>query len=448
MNQKETDRKRQRGVVLSPYGINRLRKAISDIEVIENQGKPYLTEELSQKTGVSPSTLSRLWSAKSGIDQKSLRLIFSAFNLEITGKDIQKIAESSPDRNELNLISTVQTSVNPLSYPSGPVPLNSPLYISRYPLEERAYNEITHPGCVVRIKSPSGFGKSSLLLRVLDHGKKLDYETVALNMKQTDQAILADGGRFLQWFCSAVAMKLGKTLNLADYWSEFLGDSLNCTVFMQEQILESSHRPILLCLEELNHLFAYPKTSQAFFPLLRSWREEANHDQVWQKLRQVVSYSTDSYLPLDINQSPFNTGLPLFLPEFTPEQVQDLAQRHQRPLTITELEQLMNWVGGHPTLVRIVLYHLSQEDISLKNLCDTATRTNGIFHNYLQNILVEIQSNPAYVEQIKSLLVSDTPSHIEPILACQLETKGIIKLTEEGWVIRLNLYRNYLQNYM
>ena len=34
-------------------------------------------------------------------------------------------------------------------FPSGPVPLNSPFYIERYPMEELAKKEIDKPGSVL-----------------------------------------------------------------------------------------------------------------------------------------------------------------------------------------------------------------------------------------------------------------------------------------------------------
>jgi hypothetical protein len=67
-----------------------------------------------------------------------------------------------------------------------------------------------------------------------------------------------------------------------------------------------------------------------------------------QKLRLVVVYSTEEYVDLDINRSPFNIGLPLHLPEFTQPQVQDLAQRHG-----------LNWSSGKEVTALMELVGLS-----------------------------------------------------------------------------------------
>lgn len=46
-------------------------------------------------------------------------------------------------------------------------------------------------------------------------------------------------------------------------------------------------------------------------------------------MRLIVVHTTESYVPLHINQSSFNVGLAIALPRFNLEQVQELAQRYQ-----------------------------------------------------------------------------------------------------------------------
>ena len=436
--------KRNRGIFLSAQGVHRLRAAIHQTETQENGGKRFSAEAISLRAGVSTATISRLWSSKSGVDQRSVRLIFSAFGLDLTDSDIQMRGErSAGQQNTVSIQAPAETV--PLPYPRGPIPLGSPLYIPRPPLEERACHEITQPGCVIRIKAPSGFGKSSLLLRVLDRAEQLAYAIGSMNLQQADAATLADAGAFFRWFCGAVALKLGQSPDLEACWNDILGNSLSTTMFMQEQILEASKIPVVLNIQEFNCLFAHPETAQAFLPLLRSWYEEARHDSVWQGLRQIVTYATDSYLPLDINQSPFNVGLPLVLPEFTTEQINQLAMLHQLPFSDGDCSRLMQLVGGHPTMVRIALYHLSQGDLSLDDLIQTATTPDSIFHPYLQQMLVRVQDGPEQMAQLRSLVMADGPIALDPIAAYQFEATGLINTTPEGWMIRLDLYRDYFR---
>lgn len=333
-----------------------------------------------------------------------------------------------------------------LSYPDGPVPLGSPFYIARPPLEELADSEITQPGCVVRIKAPSGFGKSSLVLRLLARAEELGYAIASIDLLQVESSILAEPGAFLRWFCSTVALKLGKRLDVKDYWSDVLGNSLSTTLFVREQILEPGDVPFLLNIQEFNRLFNHAATAQAFLPLLRSWYEEASYDGVWQQLRQLISYATESYLPLDIKKSPFNVGLPILLPEFTIEQVSQLVSLHQLHLNTHDLQRLMALVGGHPRLIRMAVYYLSQSDLTLNDLIHQAATSTSIFHSYLQEMLVQVQDGPSQMEALQALVMSDRPIALDPILAYRLEATGLIKSTPTGWIISLNLYRDYLRH--
>lgn len=440
--------KRNRGLRLSAQGIRRLQRAINRVEIEENSGKRLSTEKIGLRAGISTATIGRVWSAKSGVDHRTIQLLFSAFGLDVAESDLQSADAPSPSVTQpVNEPATgpIAPRFAPVPYPRGPISLNSPYYIPRPPLEERAYHEVTQPGCVIRIKAPSGFGKSSLLLRVLARAEALGYAIASINLQQADAATLADAGAFLRWFCGAVALKLGQSPDLDACWNDILGNSLSTTMFMQEQILEVSKVPVVLNIQEFNCLFAHPETAQAFLPLLRSWYEEARHDPVWQGLRQIATYTTDSYLPLDINQSPFNVGLPLLLPEFTIDQVAALARLHHLAMSDADCRRLMQLVGGHPTLTRIALYHLCQGDLTLDDLMATATTSNSIFHGYLQQMLIRLQDGPELMAQLRALVMTDGPVSLDPIVAYQLEATGLVHAMPDGWVMSLNLYRDYLR---
>lgn len=441
--------KRQRGIVLSVHGRQRLRKAIRQVETAENQGQRYTAKELSQRVDISEATMSRIWSGKSGIDRRSLQDLFNALGLTLTDADYESPNKSvleSPSETAFLGQFIPQPKLNGVRYPSGPVALDSPFYILRPPIEEQACTEIAQPGGIVRIKGPAGFGKSSLVLRVVGYAQQSNYAIASLDLKQADPEILADSRAFLRWFCRVLCLKLGQPANLDDCWDDILGNTLSTALFVQKHILEPSSRPVLLNMQEVNQLFAYPATAQAFFPLLRSWHEEAHHDPVWQRLRQVISYATDSYLPLDINQSPFNVGLPLLLPEFTVEQVDQLAKRYELVLSEPERDRLFALVGGNPTLVNLAFYHLTQAELSFEELIHTAAFTQGIFHPYLQRLLIQVQDGPTQMAQIKALVMSQEPIQLDPVLAYQLEAAGLVCLTPTGWIMRLVLYRDYLRH--
>lgn len=435
--------RRKRGVVLSAPGLERLRGAIAQLEAQQNNGTPYSAEELSSLTGVSPSTIRRLRAAKSGIDQRSLQQIFSALNLDLQESDFQWV-----DRSDAEIAAEELAKPFPVAqtyrYPSGPLPLASPLYIARSPIEELAFQEITQPGCVVRIKAPPQFGKSSLLLRIVQQAQQLGYATAAIDLQQVGADLLSDADRFLQWFSATLALKLGVDADPATVWNQLVGSQLSATLFVREQVLRTVNRPVLLAINDLGRLFEHPATAQGFLPLLRSWYEEAGHDDLWQHLRLVVTYSTDSYLPLDINYSPFNIGLPLALPEFTAAQVLELAGLYGLDWGDCEVEQLMALVGGHPALVHRAIYYLRQELLTFDELLQSASSTQGIYQVHLQKLLAAV-NRPELVESLRSLIMGEEAISLDPMLAYQLEGIGLIKGSAKGWQISCDLYRQYLR---
>jgi len=230
-----------------------------------------------------------------------------------------------------------------------------------------------------------------------------------------------------------VARELGVDPDLDDYWYENFSSKLNCSFYFKHYLLDVIDRPVVLVVDEADRLFEYPQVSQEFFSLLRAWYEEARRDVNLQKLRMVVVYSTEEYVALDINRSPFNIGLPLHLPEFTQLQVEDLAKRHGLNWSSgEEVAALMELVGGHPFLIRIALYYICTQGMSLNQLLQdaiapsTGYANGGIFHNHLWRKWITLQKNPDLAEAMATVVTAQQSVLLAPIQAYKLESKGLI----------------------
>lgn len=443
---KQNKTKRKRGVVLSPKGLQRLKDAMLSWEILENQGDRITLDQLSQQTNLSAKTLSRLWSANKGVDQKTLKLCFNAFKLELHREDY--ILLQDENETELDFFSGnsyVQTeSLSLWSYPDGLVPLDSPLYIERPPIEELIYREVTQPGCVIRILSPRQMGKTSLVLRLLAFASTQDYHTVNLSFTQIDDDCLTDLSKLLRCFCSQVATKLGLDPNIDDNWDQEVGYKLVCSFYLQNYILKQINKPIVLALSEVDRFFEYPHIAQEFFALLRSWCEEARQNSQWQNLRLVVVYSTEQYISLDINHSPFNIGLPIRLHEFTQHQVEELARRYGLNWSRgKESAKLMSLVGGHPALIQLALYYLSSETMTLADLIKEAIANGGIYRHHLQRHWVKLQANLNLVKIYTEVVASKQGVVLDPMDAHKLEGLGLIIFEGDRVLPRCELYRAY-----
>lgn len=327
--------------------------------------------------------------------------------------------------------------------PEGQVGLASAFYVERPPIEERCYEEIVRPGALIRIKAPRQMGKTSLMARVLHQATNLGYRTVALSFQLADSKIFSDLDRFLQWFCANIALDLDLPIRLDDYWSAIFGSKVACKSYFERYLLKNTGSPLALGLDEVDRIFQHPEVAADFFGLLRAWHEESKNREIWKKLRLVVVHSTEAYVPMDINQSPFNVGLPIELPEFNQYQVQDLAQRYELNWMEQEVKILMDLVGGHPYLVRLALYHITRGDIALEELLETAATDGGIYGDHLRRHLWNLQQHPELAVAAKKVTDGLQGVQLESMQAFKLHSMGLVNLQGNLVTPRCNLYRQY-----
>jgi hypothetical protein len=338
---------------------------------------------------------------------------------------------------------TVNDDTSP-RYPNGSISLGSYFYIKRFKIEEELYQEICEPGALISIKAPNEMGKTSLLIRLLDHARHQSYHTACLNLEQVEQSILGDLNQFLRWLCASISYQLNLEPKLDEYWDEDVGSKVSCTLYFRNYILQQIDSPLVLALDDLQQVFEYDSVAKDFLPLLRSWYEEAKRLPVWQKLRLVVSHSTEIYIPLEINQSPFNVGLPIKLESFDLNQVLQLAQCYKLEwLDETYASQLMSKIGGHPILVNIAFYHLNRQEISIKELLDSSFDSAGIYANHLQRHWITLQQHPGLLSAINTIMKSNQPVKLEPIIAYKLCSLGLIEFSGNEAIPSCDLYKQY-----
>ncbi|MBW4638498.1 MAG: AAA-like domain-containing protein [Gloeocapsa sp. UFS-A4-WI-NPMV-4B04] len=412
------------------------------------QSKTY--EQIASASGYSISYLTR------DIGPKLWKLLSQALGEIVSKTNFQAALERhwrSSIREDEQPKSLGDTSLvlseDFLEFPSGPVPLNSLFYIERPPIEERAYAQVSKPGSLTRIKAARQMGKTSLMHRILTHAKQIGLRTVILSLQRADSAIFTSLDKFLRWLCANVSRQLNLEPKLDDYWDEDIGSKVSCTLYFQEYLLLEIDSPVVLALDEVNRIFEYPEISSDFLPLLRSWYEDAAELEIWQKLRLVVVHATEAYIPLDINQSPFNVGLPIKLPEFSLEQVQDLAVRHGLNWVKEEkglqLASLLAMIGGHPYLVRLALYHLARQEMSLEQLLQTSPTVAGIYSDHLRHHLANLQEQPQLAAALKRVVIAPEAVPLEAIAAYKLESMGLVKLEGNQAIPSCELYQLYFR---
>lgn len=415
-----------------------------DLEVnifIESwQGLTY--KQMGTKYGYSPEYLNndvgyRLWEKLS-----------EALGEEVGKKNFKhviqrKIAELNPlSRPPVNTFAT-----DDFQFPEGSEPPNSPFYIERDNIEKLCKQTIIRPGALVRIKAPRLTGKTSLLSRIIDFAaSSYNYQTVRLEFDGADRKILQNINQLLRWICFTICRQLDIENHLKEdkYWNpELLGNNANCTVYFENYLIPTINAPFVLVLDDVDRVFPYPEVIEDFFGMLRSWHEKGKISKLWQQVRLVMAHSTEVYIPLDLNQSPFNAGVPVELKDFNLQQVLDLAHLHRLKWNQPEGEQLMNLVGGHPYLVRMALYQIGSGNMTLERCLTEASTEAGIYSALLRRYLQTLKGDRELAEVYKQVVASAEPVALDSTQIFRLHSLGLTHYRNNHVMPRCNLYRQY-----
>ncbi|MFN6437789.1 MAG: AAA-like domain-containing protein [Nostoc sp. DedSLP01] len=417
-------------------------------------GKTY--DEMAEGTGYGRNYIkqvgSQLWqdlsqAAGERVTKKNLHLVLSKYS---QGMSLQQNQPQQSNKNfRLPKLDPNFFAVGKIEFPSGPVSASSNLYINRPPLEELICQEILHSGCLIRIKAPRKMGKSSLLNRMIAFAKEQNYQIVYLDFQEADQEVFTSLDKFLRWFCVYVTRQLDLLPCLDDFWDIDMGSKVSCKIYFEAYVLQYiAENPVVLALNEVQRVFEHPNIAQDFLPMLRFWHEQAKQDATWQKLRIVVVHTTEIYVPLKLNQSPFNVGITITLPAFTLKQTQDLALRYglewaADPQGAKSLEALQAMVGGHPYLVSLALYHLSGREMTLQTLLETAATPVGIYKEHLREILNLLQKEPELMSAMQQVIASHDKVELDAIAAYKLESMGLVQLNGDRACVMCELYCLY-----
>lgn len=340
--------------------------------------------------------------------------------------------------------------------PRAPDPLRlQPIqpYVERPPLESLCYETLLQDGALVRIKAPSLMGKTSLIDRVLARVAARGYRTVSLSFELAERRTHFSAlDKFLRWFCVNLTRELRLPNRIAEYWDEEeMGSKVSCTTYVEDYLLAEAESPLVLCLDDVDLLFPYPDIYEDFFGLLRSWYEKARSRKRWRRLRLAIVHSTDVYIRLNINQSPFNVGLPIELEEFAPEQVREFARLHgldphAAPIGEAGVAALMDLVGGHPYLLELAFAHLKgHPGETMEQLIADAPTEAGIYANHLRERLLDLQSSDELAATCREVMTASEPVPVDPMQAYQLQSMGLVHMCGNRVEPRCNLYRTYFR---
>ena len=165
--------------------------------------------------------------------------------------------------------------------------------------------------------------------------------------------------------------------------------------------------------------------------------------QQWKQMRLVIAHSTECYISLDMNQSPFNAGIPIELMDFDSKQVLSLAAVYGLNWNESQIEELMEMVGGHPYLVGLALYELSSGKMTLKQLLCKASTEAGIYNSHLRRQLEILQQAPELAQALQTVVASPEPVELDSMQIYKLHSMGLVQRKDNQVIPRCHLYCEY-----
>jgi len=276
----------------------------------------------------------------------------------------------------------------PMIYPVGPpqppgAAYDRSWYVPRVREERAALNYLKFPGSPAVFFGPEHFGKTWLLDRCLAQLEKHQaYQSIVVNFGVLDRGSLDE---LLQSLAARILqLRDLEPLSIRGAWEGPGGSMQKLTRWMEEKVLPDVPSALVLALDDVDIVSGSPYQDD-FFALLRSWAESPM--EPWSKLRLVLAVSTTpAQLINDPNRSPFNLTAPIELDDFSVSQVEELARRYGLRWSRPDIQRVMALVGGHPSLIRLLMHEAALHETPLSELLDPGLGKGWILWHEMQRL--------------------------------------------------------------
>lgn len=333
-----------------------------------------------------------------------------------------------------------------LSAPGGTMRISDTLYIERE-ADGHLRRQLARSGTITTIRAGRQTGKSSLLARGVHHARQAGARVVSLDLQRVDSDNLVNPDAFLLYLGNYILSRLRLDTGQIDrFWKMPLGAQDRLTALMEEVVLPTLDRPMILAIDEADRLLDTTYYTD-FFGLLRSLHNSAAYEPAWEMLNLAMVISTEPYLLIaDPNQSPFNVGLKIYLDDFSEAQIEDLNQRHGSPLSAADLPAFRRLLGGHPYLTRKALYTLVSEKMSWPALQKVAASDSGPFSDHLRRQMWLLHRRPELVTALRNIIriqrCDDEDARFRLLRA------GLVQASGDVCTARCELYQIYFKEHL
>ena len=111
-----------------------------------------------------------------------------------------------------------------------------------------------------------------------------------------------------------------------------------------------------------------------------------------------------------------------------------------------DFDKLIDEVGGHPYLVRLAMYQIKTQNITLDRFLVETVSETGIYSYPLRRLANILKRSPELSQAFAKVVQSNKPSALNPLQFYKLHSLGLIKHQRNLVSPRCKLYRDYFNN--
>ncbi|MBE8992985.1 AAA-like domain-containing protein [Microcystis aeruginosa] len=320
-------------------------------------------------------------------------------------------------------------------------------YVKRPPLEENCLKVLQQEQSLLRIRAPHNSGKTRLVNWLVHHLKQDNYQPVIIDCEEEKATIALSCEDLLLSICRTITQELKINESLLDkFWSRPGTPAHKTRRYLEEYVLQPSANPLVFVFEKFDTILETETLGNEICGILRSWHERRS--QPWRKLRLIIIHSTEFYSNYDFYASPLiGVGYVASLSDFNTEQVLSFAQVNGINWTLSDVNKVMNLVGGNPYLIKLILVKL-QEGNSLEKVLDDALQGREPFQSHFFLLMRYLKSNANLRNTFRQILQKKalTPAQMKGESVQFLERLGLIDKNYDTLEVRCNLYQVYFDD--